>query len=366
MTAASPSTRTVFDRLASEQLVAPDWAETLAAAAAGAAPATPWFVRAMVGFGAWLAALLLIIFVVSLSVFTTGGGYLFIGLVLMAGACALRYRLGGDFARQLALATSLAGQGLFAFGVVESDTGFDIEAMLGTLIVINAVLLVAFPDKTHRFVSVLLVVGPFAGLLYAWEAQDYVALLGPVLAALLIVLLEREAFFAARGWLDRLTAIRGGVLISAFGSLMLSTIYVLPELIGDFLFYPRPWISSLLLGAMLIYVLRPAVAAVFGSASGTRAMAVYAATAVVVAAAWPAPGLILSLLVIVVASVRGNGVYRGAGIAFLALFTAAFFYGIDIGMLVKSASLVATGIVVLACRWLFLRAVMPAEERPDA
>jgi len=95
-------------------------------------------------------------------------------------------------------------------------------------------------------------------------------------------------------------------------------------------------------------------------------MGAYVATTLVVAAAWPAPGMILSLLVIVVASAHGLAVYRNAGIGFLAVFTVAFFYGIDVGMLVKSASLIATGIVVLACRWLLLHSDAAAGEVADA
>lgn len=351
-----PSIGAVFDRLAREELVAPDWDETLSAELAASGPATPWFVRAMIGFGAWLAAILLISFVISISVIATGGGYLVTGFVLMAGACAFRYRFGGDFAKQLALATSLAGQGLFVFGILEGGPGLEFEGVLAVLAAINAILLVVFPDQTHRFVSVVLVVAPFTILLYVWEAQDLVPLLGPALAGLLIVLLEKEAYFAGRGQLGPLGAIRGGVLLSAFGCLMVSTIYVLPEIVGTFEFYPRPWISSLLLGALLIYALRPVVVTVFGSATGPRALAVYLLTAIVVGLAWPAPGLALSLLVIVAAGVHGKPVYVGAGIAFLAVFTTAYFYGIDVGMLVKSASLIATGAAVLACRWLFLRA----------
>ena len=39
----------------------------------------PWYIRAMVGFGAWLASLLLIGFVASFSILVDGG-YAFIGL----------------------------------------------------------------------------------------------------------------------------------------------------------------------------------------------------------------------------------------------------------------------------------------------
>jgi uncharacterized membrane protein len=45
----------------------------------------------------------------------------------------------------------------------------------------------------------------------------------------------------------------------------------------------------------------------------------------------------------------------GAGIAFLVVFIATYFYGIQLSMLTKSVSLVATGVAVLTARWLLLK-----------
>ena len=360
-----PSTRSVFAQLAREQLVDPAWSDTLTGALA--TQPTPWFVRGMVGAGAWLAAILLIIFVAGLGFMTGAAGFILLGLISMGGACAARYRFDGDFATQLALAISLAGQGLFVVGMFQSDAFDRFELVLWSLIVVNAILGAVFPDKTHRFLSVALIVGPFTILLYIHEVHDLLAVLGPALAALFMWLLAKEPAFVARGLQDALTPIRAGVLFSAFGVTMLSTIYVLPQFVqDDFRFYPRPWASTALYGAMLLFAERKVLADVFGGATSAFAMGVYVATVIVVAAAWPAPGMILSLLVIVIASVHGLAVYRGAGIAFLAVFTTAFFYGIDVGMLVKSASLIATGVVVLACRWLFLHTVAAAGEVSDA
>jgi hypothetical protein len=360
------SVRSVMEALVAEGLVDAAWSEALDARLANAREPAPWFVRAMVGFGAWIAAGLLMSFVVGLAVFTTGGGYAVLGLVAIVAAALLRRRLDGDFTNQLALALSLAGQGLVAVGIMDVFSQSEFEFMLGAFIAINFVLLIAVPDKTHRVLSVLLIVGSFAALLYVWEMQYFVPLLGPLLAALLMITFEQEGMLAERGWLDALAAIRGGLLISAFGCLMLSTIYVLPEMVGDYVFYPRPWISTMLLGALLIYAERPVVASVFGKAAGFGGIVVYTFTAIVIAAAWPAPGLILSILVVTIASQYSHGAYRGAGFAFLAVFTAAFFYGIDVSMLVKSASLVGTGLGVLACRWLFLRAVHRQQEQSHA
>ena len=59
-----------------------------------------------------------------------------------------------------------------------------------------------------------------------------------------------------------------------------------------------PWLSTALYAAMLLLAERQVLASVFGGATSAFAMGVYISTAIVAVAAWPAPGMILSLLVL--------------------------------------------------------------------
>ena len=81
---------------------------------------------------------------------------------------------------------------------------------------------------------------------------------------------------------------------------------------------------------------------------------------VVIGCAWLAPGLLLALIVILLGASSGQRSVIGAGLGFLVIFIAAYFYGIQITMLQKSATLVATGIVILLARWIILRIVPEA------
>lgn len=355
--ATTPRLADVLETLEREQLVEPGWADTLAARPGRAVDATPWFVRAMVGFGAWLAALLLIAFVSGVSLAATGRGYSVLAVVFLGTSLALRRAWHNDFMRQLTLAMSLAGQGLLAIAILQSSVSDrEIKLVLASLAALNAVWVFVFPDKTHRFLSVVAVVACVCGLLYAFRAQAILPVIGPALAVVLIGLFRVEPRLARRGWLGALGAVRAGVLISAFGCLTLSTFYVLPEMVDDFTFYPRPWISTLLFGVLLIWLEREFIDGIFGDVHAVRRAVAYGLTALVVLVSLPAPGLILGLLVCVIGGIYGSALYRSAGIAFVAFFTATYFYGIDVGMLVKSATLVGTGLLVLLCRWLFIRA----------
>ena len=64
---------------------------------------------------------------------------------------------------------------------------------------------------------------------------------------------------------------------------------------------------------------------------------------------------LVGLIVITLGAASGNRVFTGAGIAFLALFIAAYFYGVELSMLTKSITLVSTGATVLLARWLLLK-----------
>ncbi len=322
--------------------------------------AQPWFIRAMVGFGAWLASLLLIGFVVGLSL-AIEGGYIVIGLAMIAGAVVLRKRFDTDFMVQCLLAASLAGQGLLIFGISEFKLSGNYDALLSVIIITSSVMFVIFPDRIHRVLSVMLATSALTILVYVHELNAIVPVLGPVFAAVLIFLYKQQPKFAVTGTGALVQPLMTGMMLSAFGFLLLSTIYLLPELGVDYAFYPRPWISTLLLGALFLYLVTDVWSGLLEGRQKSALPVIYGLMIVVIAAAWEAPGLLLALIVITLGASSGNRVFIGAGITFLAVFLAAYFYGIQITMLTKSITLVATGTAVLLARWLIQKVLVRTE-----
>ena len=151
--------------------------------------------------------------------------------------------------------------------------------------------------------------------------------------------------------------------MSAFGCLLLSAVYIMPELGLKYAFYPRPWISTVLFGALFVYIAMDTWPQQFGRERKIAAAVAYGLMLFVIAAAWAVPGLLLALIVVMLGAASGNRVFVGAGIAFLVIFLGAYFYGLQVTMPVKSATLVATGAVTLVARWLILH-VMPAPGEP--
>jgi len=317
----------------------------------------PWYVRTMVGGGAWLASLLLIGFFSAFGL--AFGGTLVLGLILMVAAVWLRRRprLGAnDFVVQCTLATSLAGQALFTWGLAESLDG-ELKLVCFIVIGLSASLFLVFPDHVHRVLMVLFGAAALTLLVYLYELNGAVPVLGPLFAGAVVLLYRRRAALVARGAGRFVRPLANGLALSAFGCLLLSTIYLLPDLGVDFSFYPRPWISTLLLGGLFLYLGSTTWPPLLEGRGRGATLAVHALMLVLIAASWSAPGLLLALTVVLLGAAAGHRSLVGAGIGFLVVFVAAYFYGIEVTMLQKSAALVGSGLATLVARQVLLGAL---------
>ena len=353
----------VLSALDQEHPLPADWRRKTAAVLEQMEETPPWYVRAMVGAGAWLASLLLIAFVTGVNLVTSDVAFVITGALLILGATVARRRLTGDFFHQAALATSLAGQVLLAYGVSEVADWNEFEALCYTLIVTNCVLVAIYPDRIHRFLSVLVVVGSLVGLIYLREQQWLLAGLAPLLAVAWMVLLSGRGRALVAD-----TEIRGpvmaGSMIGAFAVVMLSTLYLLPELAGDFTFYPNPWVSTLLFGVLLGFAEHRVLTNPPLSPAKRVMPVVYLLTSLIILASLQAPGIVYALLVMLLGAGLGRKLTMSTGVVFLVIFLGAYLYGIDTSLLTKSWTLMGTGLVLLTGRQLLL-AVWPRQEGED-
>lgn len=344
-----PALAELVQALRAEGLLSAGQVERVEAWMEGASTPAPWYLRVMVALGAWLASLLLIGFVGALG--GAVGGLAVSGFALLLAATALRRASGNDFLAHACLAMSLAGQALLAYGLAGKVPGQEIEVASLTILGLSIALFFLFPDRSHRVLCLLFATAAALALLYSLELNALVPSLGPLLATALLWLRERGGVLTAAGRGELLRPLEIGLMLSACGCLLLSAVYILPELLGDYRFYPRPWLSTLALTALLLYAVSQAAA---GWPAAARRSAL-AASLLLCLVAWQAPGLPLALLISVLGASRGDRGFVYAGAAFLGVFVGAWFYGIEVSLLAKSAQLVAAGIMVLAARTLLLR-----------
>ncbi|MEQ8207208.1 MAG: DUF4401 domain-containing protein [Woeseia sp.] len=317
----------------------------------------PWYIRTMVAVGAWLASLLLIGFVAGFTM-AFDGGYALVGVVFIFAAIFVRRKNDSDFLVQASLAVSLAGQALLSWGVVDALGSTNLEIALFLAIVLSTVMFVIFPDRIHRVLMVLFAATSMTGLLYLWKLNAVVPVMGPMLAAAAVYLDGQQSRLMAKNLGHYVRPMINGLVLSAFGVLLLSTVYILPELdTVEPQIYPRPWISTVLFGAIMLGVGARIVASFADSISRANRLAIALLLVAVIGASWFAPGLMLALIVVMLGAASGHKAFIGAGIAFFVVFLATYFYGIEVTLKTKSLTLVATGAIILLARWMILRMV---------
>ncbi|HEY5604867.1 MAG TPA: DUF4401 domain-containing protein [Gammaproteobacteria bacterium] len=338
----------VFSQLAKENLLNSDWEAQTRVLIAREHNEQAWYVRVMVGFSAWLASWMLIGFVVGAAIIESEQATLILGAILVAGAVVGRRVSDNDFITQMTLAVCLAGEGLIVFGLAQIVDS--VVVTLFSFMALELVLIAIYPDAVHRFLSAASVAMALTGLLFEWKSIAWVHAVVIVFAALFVYLVTVEQKFLALGQAKLIVPVKWGVLFGQLSVLMLSTIYVLPELTRNTEFFPNPWISSVLLGSLFLYLVYRITSAEKFPLSRVNSVAVYGFCVLIIAAAMMAPGLIMALIILLLGFVMADRVLVGVAIGFFTVFLTAFFYGIEITLLMKSAVLMASGVVLLAGR----------------
>ncbi|MEO7910502.1 MAG: DUF4401 domain-containing protein [Roseiflexaceae bacterium] len=342
--------QTVLEQLVDEGWLAPDARATIVSAlsAPDDAAGTPWYVRALVGISAWIAAVLLTAFLVGgTQLVNSAEASIVAGLILCAVAIAMRRTLSRSiFAAQLALALSMAGQALFTFGVADFSNG--VLAIVVGLVVLEVALIAIYPDMLHRFLSTVVIVGALVALLLDWNLPGLVHLLVGLLAAGALVLWERESTLVVAQFEGWSRPIGYGLIVALLGVLCLG--------LTDLIAIPYWWISGLLLLPMLLVLEYRVVSRFEPRANAAIAPWLVGATVLVSLPALWTPGVLAAVIAIVLGFQRGNRLLLGIGAFFLVVFLIAFYYHLDVTLLLKSLLLLATGLLLLG-----LRALMPRE-----
>jgi hypothetical protein len=322
-----------------------------------AGPATPWFVRILVGFGAWLAGMMLAVGLSVVLAFDKHSITLVIaGLVVCAGSALLRNATRGDFPVQFALSMSLAGQAMVGVGLgMESDHGAGWGLFLIGMTVLEAVLLLGFRDTVHRFLSALAGVVLFTFLLehykLAWLESAFVGLL--LLAWCLLPI------HTWKGFLLPLRRPVGYALATVF--LGLFTWHSLERMLfhhgsGTSLwasgFQGIPvWILGALAPGLLLCAAALRILLRLGeSPAATAGLLVLTAVLSLSLLGIRVPGIPAMIFVLIVAvEARESAMFGLAVIAGLLMVT-RLYYEMDLSLLAKSGVLAGSGVVLLGLR----------------
>lgn len=324
---------------------------------------SPWYIKIMLGFSGWLAALCLMAFVfMGLEAFVSEPGAMLVtGLIMIAASFGLLRASRNEFVEHLALAISLAGQAwasisFFEFATRNAGTCFFLVGLLQLSLVI------LMPNFVHRVFSSLIAT---VALSYAFTSWGYPYFF-PALMMFLAAWLWLNEFNYPQ-YLKKIHAAGYGIILaliplkgqSFFGQEMHDWHYLHESEI-----WLRPWMGEALMGAVAVYVVCKLLQRHFHSLVQPTALWVMAGTLLVCAISLEAQGIIASVIILLLGFAISNRVLTGLGIAALLFYISAYYYSLDTSLLFKSFLLLAIGLVLLALHWLINR-VLPRQTEAD-
>lgn len=320
-------------------------------AALKATARTPWWLALLLGFAAWIAALMIMSsFFVPLLAFGNDGPVRAVGGILLAVASAFLLGRRKPFTDQMGLAFSLAGQALFVSAF--ADRFFDMidgSNLLALAALAASLAMAAVPSANlHRSACALIALSSLAWLIGRGTG---LALFGIALAAGSVALwLGRPAWAAHR---------HAPVFKAAAHALTLAALLLAPyghahsvlaEFDGALTSYQTGFVLTVYpIGATLVLL---ATTAWLCRDAATLRLPALAGALLFALAAHPAPGLLVAVAVLLAAFHASHRPWIAMTLVFAALYLGELYYSLQDTLLVKSLALIASGAVLLALRTL--------------
>ncbi len=311
-------------------------------------PDTPWFVNVLIGVSAWIAIIPFIGFLAAMDLLESPLSAIVLGILLIIGTVVLHlFSKKSLFINQLTLALNLTGQILFVFGIGGKTKNVAIAALAAWFLEI--VLISFYRDGIIRFLGVIFATIAAIVLLYDFKLYQGIHALIVLLAAGAVWYWIAEANHLTNEIMASLYKPLGYGFVVALQTILLFSI--LPEAKG----IPTItwWYSTiglvvtlLLLEYHLLYVNNRPI-------SSKESMAIIIGSLIVALLLYQSPGIIAAIIVLLLGFQRGNRVLMGLSLIFLTVFFVAFYYHLNITLLMKSITLMSAGLVLLMLRFVF-------------
>ncbi len=330
----------------------------------GDAPTTeklesPWYVKVLLAFCGWFASLFLLGFlgVGFDAIFRSGIASALTGSLMIAGAYAILRIPRNEFFEHVALAVSLAGQALIAFGLFD---GLNDNTVWIFFALVQVALSIVMPTFVHRVFSSAIATFSFSMFLYAFGV--------PYVFSGIVM------FIAAWLWLHEFQFPKHTRKIHAIGY---GTVLGLVQLKGGALFslspadwgmarsdtgfWVQPWMAEILAGGVMIYVVWHLLQRLGHRLPEPLAIAALVCTAILSAVSIEAPGITVGMMILLLGFAGSNRVLMGLGIVSLLFYISSYYYLLDATLLAKAQTLLVTGIALLLVRWVMLK-MIPRQE----
>ncbi len=350
--------RTVVEEWVARRLLPPEAsaqiAETLTHPSED--PPTPWFVSALIGVGAWLSVIPFIAFLVVIKLIDSPAAAIVAGLILIIGTVFWhRFKRNGLFLNQLALALNFTGQILFIVGIAFEKNEATTVALATWFLEI--VLISVYRDNILRFIAVLIAMVATLVLLNEFEIPQGVHILIVLLAVGAAWYWIAEARHLTDNMMKTLYQPLGyGFVVALQTVLLLSILPDMKEIPPVTWWYSTLGLTVLLL-ALEYYIMHTNNVIVLSP----RNYAIFGGTLLIALLLYQSPGIMAAVIVLLLGFQRGNRVLMGLALVFLTVFLIAFYYHLNITLLMKSIALMGAGLALLILRFM-LKYVFPQHE----
>jgi len=323
-------------------------------------PGSPWYVKALLAFSGWLAAIFILGFIGGAFqyVFRNSGVAGIVGVIMIAGAFALLRLPANEFVEHLGLAISMAGQALIVYAVFDLSHHNEIVAWL-LLAILQAVLVALMPNFVHCIFSALVAAIAFSMALNEMGIPYVVG--GVVL------------FGASFCWLNefRYPQLMKKMRAIGYGLVLALIVFKGTTLLGhrvfgewfwqNYGFLAKPLLGEIIIGAITLYVVWSLLQRYGQPISGRLSITSILATLLVCAVSTKVQGITVGMVIVCFGFLGANRVLLGLGIVSLLFYISSYYYLLDKTLLDKSLSLLVVGLILLFVRWLMLN-IIPSDD----
>jgi len=316
---------------------------------------SPWYVRLMVGFSGWLAALFMLGFIgLALEVvyqdkvvgFIVGSGMIF------AAYKMLLKKSESDFLTQFALAVSFAGQ-VVIFLSLELFESYSISKGMSWLLLSGLQLVLAWyiPNSVHRVWSAFAAIIGLNIVLTIW----HVYFIQTAFIMIMVAIIWLNEF----KWVEyqkKLKAIGYGFTLALFFQasagvtqlMLLNSAHYKASLV-------QPWLREALSGVVILYVVVELLKRQSIKIPERVANIALLGTVILILASLKMLGVTVGVMIILLGYANGNRILTSLGIASLLYYIATYYYSLHITLLDKSQLLAVLGVLLLLASWLIRR-----------
>lgn len=333
----------------------------------GEAPAlekldSPWYIKFLLAFSGWLAALFLMLFIgFSLESFIRESplALALVGAAMIGVAYWLFCINKNEFSEHTALALSLAGQALIAWFIfdVQSNNAFAI----GIIAAFELTVALLLPNYLHRLAAGFIAAGAFSISLSmaGWPYVGEAILLG-IASALWLNEFNFPKFTAqiraiAYGLTFAIIPLKGSAI---FGHGTMTWSHEAGDLSPEL----SPWLGEILIGMVFIGVILQLCRRQQLKLSDKTMTCVLLGGLMLCLLSFKASGITLGMTILLLGFSAGNRLLTGLGIMSLLFFSSSYYYFVDIDLLNKAGILLATGVFLLAARWIARQLLRPSEQ----